>query len=60
MTTHILEIAERMGDRIGVISAGRLVAEGTLAELRSKMGGGGAASLEDMFLAIVEQDQAAE
>jgi ABC-2 type transport system ATP-binding protein len=60
MTTHILEIAERMGDRIGVISAGRLVAEGTLEELRTKMGGSGATSLEDMFLAIVEQDQAAE
>src|SRR5438132_12135447 len=31
MTTHILEVAERMADRIGVIAAGRLVAEGTLA-----------------------------
>ena len=30
MTTHILEVAERMADRIGVIAAGRLVAEGTL------------------------------
>src|SRR3954463_3994848 len=29
MTTHILEVAERMADRIGVIAAGRLVAEGT-------------------------------
>src|SRR5215813_5981559 len=35
MTTHILEVAERMADRIGVIAAGRLVAEGTLAELRA-------------------------
>src|SRR5690348_15854079 len=32
MTTHILEIAERMADRIGVISRGRLIAEGTLAD----------------------------
>ena len=30
MTTHILEVAERMADRIGVIASGRLVAEGTL------------------------------
>jgi ABC-2 type transport system ATP-binding protein len=59
MTTHILEIAERMADRIGVISNGRLVAEGTLAELRDRTGSG-QASLEDMFLAIVEQDRAAE
>ena len=40
MTTHILEVAERMADRIGVIAAGRLVAEGTLAELRQQNGHG--------------------
>ena len=34
MTTHILEVAERMADRIGVIAHGRLIAEGTLEELR--------------------------
>jgi ABC-2 type transport system ATP-binding protein len=51
MTTHILEVAERMADRIGVIVAGRLVAEGTLAELRSQ--GGSEASLEDLFVALV-------
>ncbi len=39
MTTHILEVAERMADRIGVIAAGRLVAEGTLAELRQRAAG---------------------
>src|SRR5438552_2769055 len=40
ITTHILEVAERMADRIGVISSGRLVAEGTLAELRLQNGRG--------------------
>ena len=59
MTTHILEIAERMADRIGVISHGRLIAEGTLAELRERMGQEGA-SLEDMFLSLVERDRAAQ
>ncbi len=54
MTTHILEVAERMSDRIGVISAGRLVTQGTLDELRSKAGAG-QASLEDAFLALVAQ-----
>jgi ABC-2 type transport system ATP-binding protein len=53
MTTHILEIAERMADRIGVISGGRLIAEGTLGELRDRFGKAGA-SLEEMSLAIVE------
>ncbi len=55
MTTHVLEIAERMGDRIGVIAKGRLVAEGTLNELRSRIGKGDS-TLEDMFLAIVEEN----
>ena len=60
MTTHILEIAERMADRIGVIDAGRLVAEGTLEELRGQFGDGNA-SLEDTFLALVaQQDMPAE
>jgi ABC-2 type transport system ATP-binding protein len=55
MTTHILEVAERMADRIGVMSGGKLVAEGTLDELRRKVGAG-FATLEDTFLALVEID----
>ena len=38
MTTHILEVAERMAERIGVISNGRLIAEGTLERLREQSG----------------------
>jgi ABC-2 type transport system ATP-binding protein len=56
MTTHILEVAERMADRIGVIAEGRLIAEGTLDELRQKSGertGIADASLEDTFLTLV-------
>jgi len=53
MTTHILEVAERMADRIGVIASGRLVAEGTLAELRQQNGHNDT-SLEDMFIALVD------
>src|SRR5579863_1154593 len=62
MTTHILEVAERMADRIGVIAQGKLVAEGTLAELRLAAGEqtNASASLEDTFLALVaEEAQAA-
>jgi ABC-2 type transport system ATP-binding protein len=58
MTTHILEVAERMADRIGVIAAGRLVAEGTLTELR-RLDGRNDTSLEDMFIALVDTDAAA-
>jgi ABC-2 type transport system ATP-binding protein len=59
MTTHILEVAERMADRIGVIAGGRLIAQGTLDELRIKAGKGDS-SLEDTFLTLVaEQVEAA-
>ncbi len=55
MTTHILEVAERMADRIGVIAQGRLLAEGALEELRTTAGAGGD-TLEDIFLEIVGQN----
>jgi ABC-2 type transport system ATP-binding protein len=57
MTTHILEVAERMADRIGVISGGKLIAEGTLEELRQRAGHSGS-SLEDTFLALVAHEPA--
>jgi ABC-2 type transport system ATP-binding protein len=58
MTTHILEVAERMADRIGVIASGRLVAEGTLAQLRQQNGHTDT-SLEDLFIALVDVEAAA-
>ncbi|MCC8978818.1 ABC transporter ATP-binding protein [Bradyrhizobium acaciae] len=58
MTTHILEVAERMADRIGVIAAGRLIAEGTLSELRAQNGRNDT-TLEDMFIALVDTEAAA-
>jgi ABC-2 type transport system ATP-binding protein len=58
MTTHILEVAERMADRIGVIAGGRLIAQGTLEELRGQAGKS-ATSLEDTFLALVAEQAAA-
>jgi ABC-2 type transport system ATP-binding protein len=56
MTTHILDVAERMADRIGVMAEGRLIAEGTLEELRRQAGAGNA-TLEDTFLALVETER---
>jgi ABC-2 type transport system ATP-binding protein len=54
LTTHILEVAERLADRIGIIQSGRLLAQGTLAELRARAGdGGGRETLEDVFLQLV-------
>ncbi|PCI04019.1 MAG: ABC transporter [Hyphomicrobiales bacterium] len=54
MTTHILEVAERMADRIGVIANGHLIAEGTLEELR-KTTGNKSDNLEEIFLSLVAE-----
>ncbi len=51
LSTHILEIAERMCDRIGIINKGQLVAVGTMDELRM-LDKTGQTSLEDIFLGL--------
>lgn len=52
LTTHILEVAERLAQRIGIIHGGRLVAQGTLDELRARAGSAGNGTLEDVFLKV--------
>jgi ABC-2 type transport system ATP-binding protein len=52
LTTHILEVAERLAQRIGIIEHGRLIAQGTLDELRGQTEGG---TLEDVFLQLTGQ-----
>jgi ABC-2 type transport system ATP-binding protein len=59
LSTHILEIAERMCDRIGIINQGQLVAVGTMEELRS-LGKAGETSLEDIFLGLTGGAEEAE
>lgn len=59
LSTHILEIAERMCDRIGIINKGQLIAVGTLDELRN-LGKTGQASLEDIFLGLTGGAEVAE
>ena len=56
-STHILEIAERMCDRVVIINKGEIVASGTLAELRARQGQG---SLEDIFLRLTGGTEYAE
>jgi ABC-2 type transport system ATP-binding protein len=50
LSTHSLEVAEALCDRIGIIQAGRLIASGTLDELRSRAGD--AQRLEEVFLKL--------
>ena len=52
LTTHILEVAERLAERISIINRGRVIADGTLEELRASAHGGGQATLEDVFLEL--------
>lgn len=59
LSTHILEIAERMCDRIGIINKGQLVAVGTMDELRT-LDQTGEASLEDIFLGLTGGAEEAE
>jgi ABC-2 type transport system ATP-binding protein len=56
LTTHILEVAERLAGRIGIIKGGRLIAEGTLTQLRAASGGDAAQTLEDLFLDLTGHD----
>jgi ABC-2 type transport system ATP-binding protein len=59
LSTHILEIAERMCDRIGIINQGELVAVGSMDELRA-LGKAGEVSLEDIFLGLTGGAEEAE
>ena len=53
MSTHTLDVAEQVADRIGIIHHGRLVALGTLEELHEQARIGG--RLEDVFLRLTEE-----
>jgi ABC-2 type transport system ATP-binding protein len=54
-SSHIMEVVERLCTRVGIISGGTLVAEGTLADLRQRAGStvGPNGTLEDIFLQLV-------
>jgi len=52
LTTHIMDVAERLVDRVGIIQSGRIVAEGTLEQLRERAGRADA-TLEDLFLRLI-------
>ncbi|MFH1046887.1 MAG: ATP-binding cassette domain-containing protein [Patescibacteria group bacterium] len=53
LTTHHMEEAERMADRVAVIDQGRLVTQGTIADLKAQTS---AANLEDAFIALTGKD----
>jgi ABC-2 type transport system ATP-binding protein len=48
LTSHVLEVVERLCDRVAIVNQGRLVVEGSIEELRS-----GSETLEDIFVRVV-------
>ena len=56
LSTHQLSVAEEVADRIGIIHHGRLIALGTVAELRQQSHESGA--LERVFLSLIDQEEA--
>ena len=54
-STHVMEVAEAMCTKIGIIDGGRVVAEGTMEELRNLSGSEGR-SLEDVFLKVTNEE----
>jgi ABC-2 type transport system ATP-binding protein len=69
MSTHILEVAERTCDRVAIIDQGRMVAQGTMDELRAQSRGagwqptgadGGEKSLEEIFLDLTGDAEIAD
>jgi ABC-2 type transport system ATP-binding protein len=55
LTSHVLEVVERLCERIAIINEGKIVTEGTIAELRS-----GSESLEDIFVRVVGAERLSE
>ncbi|AGT44052.1 ABC transporter ATP-binding protein [Treponema pedis] len=53
-STHVMEVAEKLCDRLAIINAGKIVFEGSLNELREKRGENG--SLEKLFLELVDTE----
>ncbi|MFQ5667130.1 MAG: ABC transporter ATP-binding protein [Candidatus Binatia bacterium] len=60
MSTHSLEVAEETCDRIGIINQGRLVAVGTMEELRRQAGGHANTKLEAIFLKLTCNEDGAQ
>jgi len=55
-TSHVLDVVERLCDEVAIIDRGRIVAQGTLDEIRRQREVGSDATLEDVFLKLVAAD----
>ncbi len=55
LSTHTLSVAEEVADKIGIVSQGRLIAQGTVEELRARSAQSG--TLENVFLALINEEE---
>ena len=55
LTSHVLEVVERLCDRVAILNEGRIVTEGLMSDLRS-----GSETLEDMFVRVVGAERAGD
>lgn len=60
LSTHVLEIAERVCDRVGILDRGKLIAIGTVESLRTQAQSSTETTLEDLFLQLTGGDKVAE
>lgn len=60
ISTHMLDTAEHLCDRIIILQQGRIIAEGSMAELHERAQMGRDATLEDVFLTLTEESSAVE
>ncbi|MBV9852587.1 MAG: ABC transporter ATP-binding protein [Armatimonadetes bacterium] len=58
VSTHMLDTAERLCDRVIIMHRGEVVAQGTMEELHARLAMGTGATLEDMFLRLTEEGAA--
>ncbi len=59
LTSHVLEVVERLCDRVAIINRGKVIVEGTMAELRHRAAAG-SSTLEDIFVDLVGAERYSE
>jgi ABC-2 type transport system ATP-binding protein len=59
LTSHVLEVVERLCDEVAIVNQGKIVAQGTIAEL-SQQSAGGASTLEEIFVRVVGAERQTE
>ena len=60
LTSHVLEVVERLCDQVAIINRGKIVVQGTMDELRQQVAAGGSGTLEEIFVDLVGAERYSE